>query len=61
LQQYLNGLDFRYNHRKVSDSERTLLALKAAEGKRLTTTPTKGRFGLNSGKYSLQTVLFDPR
>jgi hypothetical protein len=36
LQQYLNEFDFRYNNRKVNDSERTLLALKATEGKRLT-------------------------
>ncbi|MGB9489657.1 MAG: transposase [Terriglobales bacterium] len=36
LQQYLNEFDFRYNARKVSDSERTILALKASEGKRLT-------------------------
>jgi len=36
LQQYLNEYDFRYNHRKVSDSERTILALRATEGKRLT-------------------------
>jgi transposase-like protein len=36
LQQYLNEFDFRYNHRKVNDSERTVLALKATEGKRLT-------------------------
>ena len=36
LQQYLNELDFRYNNRKVNDSERTMLALRATEGKRLT-------------------------
>jgi transposase-like protein len=36
LQQYLNEFDFRYNARKVSDSERTILALRATEGKRLT-------------------------
>lgn len=36
LQQYLNEFDFRYNNRKVSDSERTILALRATEGKRLT-------------------------
>jgi transposase-like protein len=36
LQQYLNEFDFRYNNRKVNDSDRTLLALKATEGKRLT-------------------------
>lgn len=36
LQQYLNEFDFRYNNRKVPDSERTLRALKAIEGKRLT-------------------------
>jgi transposase-like protein len=36
MQQYLNEFDFRYNHRKVNDSERTIFALKATEGKRLT-------------------------
>ena len=36
LQQYLNEFDFRYNHRKMSDSERTIYALRATEGKRLT-------------------------
>jgi len=36
LQQYLNEFDFRYNNRKVNDSERTVLALRATEGKRLT-------------------------
>jgi transposase-like protein len=36
LQQYLNEFDFRYNSRKLSDSERTTLAAKAIEGKRLT-------------------------
>lgn len=36
LQQYLNEFDFRFNHRKVTDGERTGLALKTCEGKRLT-------------------------
>jgi transposase-like protein len=36
MQQYLNEADFKYNNRKMPDSERTLLALKAIEGKRLT-------------------------
>ena len=36
LQQYLNEFDFRYNNRRVKDSERTILALRATEGKRLT-------------------------
>jgi ISXO2-like transposase domain len=36
MQQYLNEFDFKYNNRKVNDSDRTLLALKATEGKRLT-------------------------
>jgi transposase-like protein len=36
LQQYLNEFDFRYNSRKATDAERTELALKAVEGKRLT-------------------------
>ena len=36
LQQYLNEFDFRYNRRKVTDAERTELAMSACEGKRLT-------------------------
>ena len=36
LQQYLNEFDFRYNNRKITDLERTEVALKATEGKRLT-------------------------
>lgn len=36
LQQYLNEFDFRYNNRKVNDSERAIRALKLTEGKRLT-------------------------
>jgi hypothetical protein len=36
LQQYLNEFDFRYNSRKINDLERTSLAVKATEGKRLT-------------------------
>lgn len=35
LQQYLNEFDFRYNARKVKDGERSLLAIKGADGKRL--------------------------
>jgi transposase-like protein len=36
LQQYLNEFDFRFNNRKITDVERTDVALKATEGKRLT-------------------------
>jgi transposase-like protein len=36
LQQYLNEFDFRYNHRKVTDAERSEFAIKTCEGKRLT-------------------------
>jgi hypothetical protein len=36
LQQYLNEFDFRYNHRKINDSGRTIKMLKATEWKRLT-------------------------
>jgi transposase-like protein len=36
LQRYLAEFDFRYNARGVSDAERTVMALKGAEGKRLT-------------------------
>lgn len=37
---YLNEFDFRYNHRKVTDGERTAIALGKAEGKRLTYRPS---------------------
>tara|TARA_R110002110_G_scaffold45692_8_gene139013 strand:+ start:1968 stop:2948 length:981 start_codon:yes stop_codon:yes gene_type:complete len=36
LQRYLAEFDFRYSNRAVSDTERTALALKGIEGKRLT-------------------------
>jgi transposase-like protein len=42
LQRYLNEFEFRHNNRSglgVSDGERTALALKGAEGKRLTYRP----------------------
>lgn len=35
LDRYLSEFDFRYNARDVGDSERTVRALKGAEGKRL--------------------------
>ena len=35
LHRYLNEFDFRFNARKVSDGERTLLAIQGFEGKRL--------------------------
>lgn len=35
LDQYLAEFDFRYNHRKIRDGERTLAGLKRVEGKRL--------------------------
>ncbi len=35
MQLYLNEADFRYNNRKMPNSERTVLALRAVEGKRL--------------------------
>lgn len=36
MKRYLTEFDFRYSNRKISDSERALLVLKGAEGKRLT-------------------------
>jgi transposase-like protein len=36
LHRYLSEFDFRYNSRKMKDGERTMLALKGTEGKRLT-------------------------
>jgi transposase-like protein len=38
---YLAEFDHRFNHRKVTDGERTVSALKMAEGKRLTLKPLK--------------------
>jgi transposase-like protein len=38
---YLVEFDHRYNHRKISDGERTMSALKLAKGKRLTLKPLK--------------------
>lgn len=36
LSRYLDEFDFRWNHRKVTDIERTVAAIEGAEGKRLT-------------------------
>lgn len=36
LKRYLTEFDFRYSHRKVTDADRALIALKGIEGKRLT-------------------------
>lgn len=36
LKRYVGEFDFRYNHRHVSDTERTAAALRGIEGKRLT-------------------------
>ena len=38
---YLAEFDHRYNNRKITDGERTVSALKLAEGKRLTLKPLK--------------------
>ena len=38
---YLAEFDHRFNHRKTTDGERTVSALKMAEGKRLTLKPLK--------------------
>jgi hypothetical protein len=35
LHRYPNEFDFRYNARKLNDGERSLLAIKGADGKRL--------------------------
>ncbi|HET8777964.1 MAG TPA: hypothetical protein VFN76_09925 [Candidatus Limnocylindria bacterium] len=36
LHRYVSEREFVYNHRTVDDGERTALAIKAADGKRLT-------------------------
>jgi len=38
---YLAEFDHRFNNRKITDGERTVSALKLAEGKRLTLKPLK--------------------
>ena len=38
---YVAEFDHRYNHRKTTDGERTVAALRLAEGKRLTLKPLK--------------------
>ena len=35
LHRYLSEFDFRYSHRDLSDGQRTALAIKQAQGKRL--------------------------
>ncbi|MGD0533045.1 MAG: IS1595 family transposase [Methyloceanibacter sp.] len=40
LHRYLTEFDFRYNNRKITDSERTAKALRGIVGKRLTYRPT---------------------
>ncbi len=35
LHRYLSEFDFRYNSRKMKDGERSLMAVKGANGKRL--------------------------
>ncbi len=39
LPKYANEFAFRWNHRKATDGERTLAAIRATEGKRLTYRP----------------------
>ncbi len=39
LQRYCDEFDFRWNHRDISDFERTKAAIKMADGKRLTYRP----------------------
>lgn len=35
LHRYLSHAEFLYNHRKLTDGERTLAAIRASEGRRL--------------------------
>jgi transposase-like protein len=43
LQRYLTEFDFRYNNREITDFERAEIALKGADGKRLTYRRIEGR------------------
>jgi transposase-like protein len=42
LHRYLDEFDFRYNARKITDGERTALAVQGAEGRRLSYQPLCG-------------------
>ena len=42
LPRYCDEFDFRWNHRKVDDGERTVAALAMTEGKRLTYAEPEG-------------------
>lgn len=44
---YLAEFDHRYNNRKITDGERTVGALKLADGKRLTLKPLKSQRGVD--------------
>ena len=48
LKRYLGEFDFRYNTRQISDFERSALALKGIEGKRLTYRRTTGGAGAHA-------------
>ncbi len=43
LQRYLDEFEFRYNTRKVDDGKRVALAIKVADGKRITYRQPKNR------------------
>ncbi|MGB5107804.1 MAG: IS1595 family transposase [Candidatus Zixiibacteriota bacterium] len=43
LKRYMGEFDFKYSNRKITDSERTVVALKGIAGKRLTYTATSKR------------------
>lgn len=48
LHRYLGEFDFRYNNRKIEDTERAALALKGVLGKRLTLREPKSALGLSA-------------
>jgi len=50
LDRYCNEFSFRYNAREVTDSARTVSALKGAEGKRLYYRDPIGKKGLTDAK-----------
>jgi hypothetical protein len=58
LHRYLSEFDFRYNARKETDSNRTVLAMKGTTGKRLilrdSQRPNQGRSGQTIGCKSVK-------
>ncbi len=55
MKRYVCEFDFRYNHRGLTDAERTVAALRGIEGKRLTYRGTSAAEAAMNKRLSTQT------